>query len=90
MMSRQYRCLLLLLPSAALAFRTVVDINQLNATEAVGAAALVADGLWFTAVNSPPTINFTQVTAVRLDRAGFVAAALLSVALASPLYPLLL
>ncbi len=88
MMSRQYRCLLLLLPSAALAFRTVVDINQLNATEAVGAAALVADGLWFTAVNSPPTINFTQVM-VRLDRAGFVAAALLSVALASPLYPLL-
>ncbi len=53
--------LLVALPVGLQAFRTVVDINQINATEALGAAVLRADGMWFTAVNSPPSINFTQV-----------------------------
>jgi hypothetical protein len=43
------------------AFKIVVDVNQLNATEAAAAAMLKCDGIWFTSVNSPAGIDWRTV-----------------------------
>ena len=53
-------CVLFVLTGAA-AFTIMVDINTMNATEAVQARLLQCDGIWFTNANSPAGINWSQV-----------------------------